>query len=80
MISPPPLQTKIQDENGNIRSEWKNHHTEIFNGIRALQTSGTTAQRPVKGLYVGRPFFDTTLNRPIWYDGTIWILATGLPA
>lgn len=44
-----------------------------------LITSGTTAQRPTTGTYVGQPFFDTTLNKPIWRnkDNNGWVDATG---
>ena len=47
----------------------------------ALTSAGTTAQRPTKGLWIGRPYFDTSLaagaGKPIWYNGTDWIDATG---
>ena len=36
---------------------------------------GNTSQRPEKVL--GREYFDTTLNKPIWWNGTNWIDATG---
>lgn len=50
--------------------------------------SGTTAQRPSSGLSAAHllstqhwgPYFDTTLDadgKPIWWNGTIWIDATG---
>jgi len=40
------------------------------------QLDGTTANRPtVVGL--GTMYFDTTLNKPIWWNGTVWIDATG---
>jgi hypothetical protein len=44
------------------------------------QNSGTTAQRPTADLYVGKQFFDTTLGYPIWYDGSVWVDATGAAA
>lgn len=48
----------------------------------AGQQSGTTAQRPLKGLYIGRPYFDTTLGIPIWVQSVtasvaVWCNATG---
>jgi len=45
--------------------------------LNALVGTGTTAQRPTVGLYVGRVYFDSTLGHPIWYDGTQWVDATG---
>lgn len=47
--------------------------TEFF----ATPISGATAERPALQLYVGQTFFDTTLNLPIWWDGTQWINASG---
>jgi hypothetical protein len=40
-------------------------------------TAGTTTARPTVGLQVGQFYFDTTINRPIWWDGTNWINAAG---
>lgn len=39
--------------------------------------SGTTAARPTERLQVGQYYFDTTIGRPIWYNGTNWINAAG---
>lgn len=41
--------------------------------------SGTTAQRPTSliGLTKGTRYFDTTLNKPIWYNGTAWVDSAG---
>lgn len=36
---------------------------------------GNASQRPEKVL--GREYFDTTLNKPIWWTGTNWVDATG---
>lgn len=38
--------------------------------------SGTTAERPT--ITSVHQFFDTTLGKPIWYDGTNWVDATGI--
>lgn len=56
--------------------------TSLFgNWMFAVQVSppnniGTTAARPTSP-YVGQEYFDTTLNRPIWYGNTGWINASG---
>lgn len=41
-------------------------------GIRA----GTTANRPTIRPQ-GMEYFDTSLNKPIWWNGTVWVDATG---
>jgi hypothetical protein len=42
-----------------------------------IPPSGTTANRPTERLQVGEYYFDTTIGRPIWYNGTNWINAAG---
>ena len=41
--------------------------------------AGATSTRPNAGLVIGQTFFDTTLDRPIWWNGTAWINASGTP-
>lgn len=38
--------------------------------------SGNLASRPTDPI-VGQRYFDTTLGKPIWYNGTNWVDATG---
>lgn len=42
---------------------------------------GPTAERPTRDLTPAQQFFDTTLNRPIWWDAVNvqWVDATGTP-
>lgn len=43
--------------------------------------AGPTTDRPVGAdLRPGRQYFDTTLNQPIWYDGTGWVNSAGTDA
>lgn len=48
-------------------------------GWRNMQTvsSGTTASRPTGSLPVGFQYFDTTLNKPIWWNGSVWKDSSG---
>lgn len=48
------------------------------NGWVALQMreSGATGSRPT-AIQAGQFYFDTTLGKPIWYDGSQWVDATG---
>lgn len=44
--------------------------------------SGTSTNRPTSRLTndfqtIGFQYFDTTLNKPIWWNGTAWVDATG---
>lgn len=56
---------------------WQEFFGTAANLLDAITNSGITANRPVKGLFVGRPYFDTTLGIPIWYKGTAWVNASG---
>lgn len=40
---------------------------------------GTTANRPTSPLNYSQ-YFDTDLGKPIWYDGSGWVDATGASA
>jgi len=52
-----------------------------FTQAAAIPLSGTTAQRPLQSvqapLPVGQFYYDTTLDRPIWWNGTVWKKADG---
>jgi hypothetical protein len=81
MIRPPPTRSPLTREQLNqmmASPEWLEFFSDAYFAIAGLQQSGTTANRPTKRLYVGMPYFDTTLNRPIWYTGTNWIRADGV--
>ena len=53
---------------------WRN-----FNGYEhSIITKGQTNQRPsLTPEYSSFQFFDTTLNKPIWWTGEKWVDATG---
>ena len=64
---------------GILAPEWLRFFQSVFNACFALFQSGATAGRPVKGLWVGRPYFDTTLGHIIHYNGTVWVDSAGTP-
>ena len=44
----------------------------------AEHRAGPTTDRPTGAdLRPGRMYFDTTLGKPVWYDGADWVDATG---
>src|SRR5258708_29242504 len=52
--------------------------TKVANASISTFDSGTTAHRPAVGTkVVGSGYLDLTLNKPIWWNGTNWIDATG---
>lgn len=42
--------------------------------------AGATADRPASQLVVGQIYFDTTLGKPVWWSGAVWVDASGTPA
>ena len=46
-------------------------------GRYMLASQGSTAYRPTTDLFVGKFYFDTQLNKPIWYNGSNWVDAMG---
>lgn len=78
LINQPP--NSSVDQGGAVSPGWANFFSAVFNILSALVLSGTTANRPTKFLWTGRPYFDTTLVLPIWYSGAAWIKADGTPA
>ena len=80
MISPAPNQSPLSDQNNNVLSPWKAFFTDIFNVCVSVQSSGITANRPVKNMWIGKQYFDTTIGKPIYWNGTIWVKADGTAA
>lgn len=56
-------------------------HGTRWRNIRARSTvitgANVTGSRPSPATGVGAMFYDTTLSKPIWSDGTVWRDATG---
>lgn len=45
---------------------------------RFVTMNGLTVTRPTSSI-VGQFFFDTSLNKPVWYGNSGWVDATGTP-
>ena len=87
-----PKDTKLQGNKDtkptNIRSGYKYYNEtskmlEVYDGNNwkttdgyTLPIIGYTANRPTNAI-IGQPFFDRSLNKPIWWTGTKWVNATG---
>ena len=75
-IAPVDYDQRFQDQFSNALRLYFNE-IDNFTAFVGRPISGTTAERPALQLYTGQPFFDTTINRPIWWNGTNWINASG---
>lgn len=72
--------TTLVDSEGNVVPVWDQWFNRIQSVSSAAQQSGTTANRPTSGLWIGRRYFDTTLNAPVWVQSvrpTVWVTAGG---
>jgi len=67
----------MYDSEGKMNRDWVTWFTTAQRILTGVSLSGTTANRPIKFLYTGRMFFDTTLGKPIWYKTAGWVDATG---
>ena len=54
---------------------FRNINLDVYLDILEINR-GVTAQRPKK-FYTGYKYFDTTLGKPIYWNGTAWVDATG---
>lgn len=73
MINTPPISGPFVSQDGRVTlpvATWLNILWLVSNSI---SESGTTSQRPTTNLWVGRPFFDTTLGKPVFWDGSAWV-------
>ena len=60
------------------------NQVDNFTQAVVVPFSGVTANRPVSTvqvpLQIGQFYYDTTLDRPIWWNGTVWKKADGVTA
>jgi hypothetical protein len=62
-----PSNTPIVDpKNGVATNPWQMWFSRVNSIIATGQQSGTTAQRPTTQVWIGRQFYDTTLNKPVY--------------
>ena len=79
-IAPVEYAQQYQDQ---LNNAFRLYFSQIDNVTQALivPDSGTTADRPASTatikLQVGQYYFDTTLNSPIYWDGTNWVSSGG---
>lgn len=72
-MSLPPL----LPDNSPSQPEFFRRVRDLVNAtVRRTSNNGPTSERP-KNPSPGWTYFDTTLNRPIWFTGTNWINAAG---
>jgi hypothetical protein len=75
-----PSNTKFFDDTGAINAPWMLWFSRIHSIVVTGQQAGTTAKRPTDQLWIGRQYFDVTLNKPIYVSAvkpTVWRDSSG---
>jgi hypothetical protein len=88
LLNTPP-ENAVDEQGGRVNQGWAQFFSNVSGLLTAVTLSGTTAQRPTSLIWIGRPYFDTSLaggnGMPIWVSdvtaGVVtWVDATGTPA
>lgn len=63
---------------GNVKKQTRGGLQSYITGetLKAVRAGGSTANRP-EAPATFATYFDTTIGKPIWYDGVNWVDATG---
>lgn len=72
--------TPVVDGDGNVVPVWNQWFFRLQQIAASAQQSGPTADRPTAGLWIGRRFYDTTLNQPVYVSAVrpiVWRNAAG---
>lgn len=75
-----PDNVAVTDKDGNTPVPWGQWFAWVHRFATAGQQSGTTANRPTKGLWIGRTYFDDDLGIPIWVQSVnpaVWVDSAG---
>jgi hypothetical protein len=78
-VLPLALAQYSQQQQQLLNNSLRVYFTQIDNLTQIItgDVSGSTKDRPGTNLYIGYPYFDTTLGIPIWWNGTKWVNASG---
>lgn len=75
-----PSNANVLDEDGTASRSWQQWFNRINTLNQAAAQAGPTSARPVKNLWVGRRFFDSTLGKPIYVktvNPAVWVDGIG---
>lgn len=75
-----PSNDPVANEDGKFFRTWDQWLSWAHTTLTAVRQSGPTADRPTSVLWIGRVFYDTTLNKPVYVAAvkpTVWRDAAG---
>lgn len=61
-----PSNDPVLASDGKAFRTWLQWFNWVHLTIQAARQSGATAERPTNLLWIGRQFYDTTLNKPVY--------------
>lgn len=70
-----PFQSSIIPLTSKVTAVWQQWFDRVQIIINSITGAGSTAGRPTNNLSIGQPYFDTTQNTPVWWNGSAWINA-----
>lgn len=70
-----PFQSSIIPLTSKVTAVWQQWFDRVQIIINSITGAGATAGRPTKNLSIGQPYFDTTQNTPVWWNGSAWVNA-----
>lgn len=76
LLTPPPLLISF-DSSGAPSKAWQDHMYMLYQFARKYRGNGVTADRPTNALETADWYWDSTLQKPIWWTGTAWKDAAG---
>ena len=72
-ISQPPFQSTLVDANDRVQTPWAQWFSQLQPILQSVVDSGPTSGRPTQNLYIGYPYFDTTIDQMVYWNGVIWV-------
>jgi hypothetical protein len=78
-----PSNSVVLNGDGKFTPDWESLFSRMYRIAAAEQDAGPTASRPEKGLWIGRPYYDTSLNFKVYVSAvnpTVWRDGAGVVA
>jgi hypothetical protein len=72
-ISQPPFQSTLVDADDRVQTPWAQWFSQLQPILQSVVASGPTSGRPTQNLYIGYPYFDTTIDQMVYWNGVIWV-------
>ena len=72
-ISQPPFQSILVDADDRVQTPWAQWFSQLQPILQSVVASGPTSGRPTQTLFIGYPYFDTTIDQMVYWNGVIWV-------